>query len=69
MINLLQQSLLRWLVISDFWVAAFQGMLILLAVTIDTVIINRLRDVWARTGLEAKPAGKEETTKEEDHAS
>jgi rhamnose transport system permease protein len=46
MINLLQQSLLRWLVISDFWVDALLGMLILVAVTIDAVIINRLRNIW-----------------------
>jgi rhamnose transport system permease protein len=56
MINLLQQSLLRWLRISDFWVDAFLGMLILLAVTIDAVIVNRLRDIWARTGLEIRRA-------------
>jgi rhamnose transport system permease protein len=52
MINLLQQSLLRWLQISDFWVGAFLGAMILLAVTIDFVIVGRLRDIWAQTGLE-----------------
>ncbi len=52
MINLLQQSLLRWLVISNFWVGAFLGLLILLAVTVDAVIINRMRDIWARRGTE-----------------
>jgi ribose/xylose/arabinose/galactoside ABC-type transport system permease subunit len=31
MINLLQQSLLRWLVISNFWVDALLGLLILTA--------------------------------------
>lgn len=56
MINLLQQSLLRWLSISDFWVGALLGLLILLAVTIDAVIVSRLRDIWARTGLESRPA-------------
>ena len=55
MINLLQQSLLRWLVISDFWVDALLGMLILLAVTLDAVIVKRLRDIWTRRGLEIKP--------------
>lgn len=65
MINLLQQSLLRWLVISDFWVDALLGMLILLAVTIDAVIVNRLRDIWARTGLEIRPAGEKGPAKEE----
>ena len=46
MINLLQQSLLRWLVISSFWVSALLGLLILVSVTIDAVIINRLRNIW-----------------------
>ena len=54
-INLLQQSLLRWLAISDFWVSALLGALILIAVTIDAVIISRLRDIWTRRGLETKP--------------
>ena len=53
LINLLQQSLLRWPVISNFWVGALLGMLILISVTIDAVIINRLRDIWARQGLES----------------
>ncbi len=57
MINLLQQSLLRWLVITDFWVGALLGMLILVAVTIDAVIVNRLRDLWARRGLETRVEG------------
>lgn len=48
LINLLQQSLLRWPVISNFWVGALLGILILISVTIDSVIINRLRDIWAQ---------------------
>jgi rhamnose transport system permease protein len=68
MINLLQQSLLRWLVISDFWVDALQGMLILLAVTIDAVIVNRLRDIWSRTGLEIRSvSGQSPANKEDSH--
>jgi len=51
MINLLQQSLLRWLVISNFWVDALLGLLILVSVTIDSVIISRLRSIWARSEL------------------
>jgi rhamnose transport system permease protein len=50
LINLLQQSLLRWLEISEFWVGAFLGMLILVAVTIDYVLMNRLRTWWGHTG-------------------
>jgi rhamnose transport system permease protein len=54
MINLLQQSLLRWLRISAFWVDALLGVLILLAVATDAVILNRLRNLWARSGLQVK---------------
>lgn len=69
MINLLQQSLLRWLVISNFWVDALLGMLILVSVTIDAVIINRLREIWTRRGLEVTPGGDKMTIKEtESHA-
>lgn len=68
MINLLQQSLLRWLQISDFWVNAFLGAMILLAVTVDSVILSRLRDVWARAGLEMHTDEHEaQTAKEADH--
>jgi rhamnose transport system permease protein len=56
MINLLQQSLLRWLVISTFWVGALLGLLILVSVTIDAVIISRLRNIWTQRGLEINPA-------------
>ena len=66
MINLLQQSLLRWLVISDFWVNALLGMLILLAVTIDLVVVNRLRDIWARSGLQIRPTDEEWRVKEKE---
>src|ERR1043165_1848909 len=56
MINLLQQSLLRWLVISDFWVDALLGLLILVAALIDAVIINRLGALWNEQGQEIKLA-------------
>jgi rhamnose transport system permease protein len=61
LINLLQQSLLRWLQISEFWVDAFLGMLILLAVTIDFVLMNRLRKWWGHTSLQvsSEPEAKE----------
>jgi rhamnose transport system permease protein len=65
MINLLQQSLLRWLVISDFWVDALLGMLILVAVTIDAVIINRLRNIWSQRGLEPSPVDEKKMIEEE----
>ena len=65
MINLLQQSLLRWLVISNFWVSALLGLLILVSVTIDAVIINRMRDIWARRGLESNQGDEKKMIKEE----
>ncbi len=64
MINLLQQSLLRWLVISDFWVDALLGLLILIAVLIDSVIINRLSELWSRQSLEIKSVDEEKVIKE-----
>jgi rhamnose transport system permease protein len=65
MINLLQQSLLRWLVISNFWVSALLGLLILVSVTIDAVIINRMRDIWARRDLASSPVEEEKIVEEE----
>jgi rhamnose transport system permease protein len=64
LINLLQQSLLRWLVISDFWVNALLGMLILVAVTIDAVIMNRLRNIWTQRGMEIKAVDEKKVIKE-----
>jgi rhamnose transport system permease protein len=66
MINLLQQSLLRWLVISDFWVGALLGMLILISVTIDAVIINRLRNIWTQRGLDIKSGDEKQVIKEKE---
>jgi rhamnose transport system permease protein len=48
LIATLEQSLLRWDQISEFWRDAFLGLLILLAVASDAVIINRLRNFWAQ---------------------
>lgn len=51
LINILQQSLIRWISISAFWIDAFLGMLILAAIAIDALIMNRVRDLWARTSV------------------
>lgn len=48
LINTLEQSLIRWPQISEFWRDALLGLLILLAVATDAVIISRLRQFWAR---------------------
>jgi rhamnose transport system permease protein len=49
-IGTLEQSLFR-LQISQFWLDALLGLLILLAVASDTLILRRLRALWAHTEL------------------
>ncbi len=49
LIDLLDNSLIRWLAISEFWRDAMLGMLILLAVAADAVVMNRLRYLWTRS--------------------
>jgi rhamnose transport system permease protein len=48
MIEVLQQSLLRWAGVSEFVKDAILGLLILVAVTADAVILGRLREMWVR---------------------
>jgi len=50
MIGTLEQSLFR-LGISEFWLDAVLGLLILLAVASDAVILNRLRALWGGADL------------------
>ena len=50
LIGTLEQSLFR-LQISQFWLNAALGLLILLAVTGNLVILGRLRQFWARRSL------------------
>ncbi len=52
LIATLEQSLLRWAIISEFWRDALLGLLILLAVAADAVILDRLRNLWSRTEVE-----------------
>jgi rhamnose transport system permease protein len=52
LIALLEQSLLRWDIVSEFWRDALLGMLILLAVAVDAVILERLRNLWARREIQ-----------------
>ena len=52
LIDLIDNSLIRWLEISEFWRDALLGLLILLAVAVDAVIMNRLRNLWARGELQ-----------------
>lgn len=53
MIDLLEQSLIRWLRVSEFWRDALLGLLILLAVASDAIILNRLRRAWAQDSATA----------------
>jgi len=52
LIDLLQNSLFRWALISEFWRDFILGMLILAAVAIDYLVFNRLKNVWARAELQ-----------------
>ncbi len=69
LIDLIDNSLIRWAEISQFWREAFLGVLILLAVATDAVIMNRLRDLWARSELElhAEPETQSLTQEEQSH--
>lgn len=53
LIATLEQSLLRWAQISEFWRDALLGLLILMAVASDAVIMQRLRTLWARRQIRA----------------
>ncbi len=66
LIDLIDNSLIRWLEISEFWRDALLGLLILLAVAADAVIMNRLRNAWARSGFQIETvAAKDQTQQEE----
>jgi rhamnose transport system permease protein len=54
LIATLEQSLLRWAIVSEFWRDALLGLLILLAVAADTVILDRVRKLWARNELQPR---------------
>lgn len=51
-IDLIENSLIRWPVISEFWRDSILGILILLAVASDTLVMSRLRNMWARSELQ-----------------
>jgi rhamnose transport system permease protein len=55
LIATLEQSLLRWPIVSEFWRDALLGLLILLAVAADALIMNRVRKLWARHEIQASP--------------
>jgi rhamnose transport system permease protein len=65
LLDLLQNSLFRWQVISEFWRDFILGMLILSAVAIDYLVFNRLKNLWARTELQMASAGSRTGSEEE----
>lgn len=48
LIEVLQNSLLRWANVSEFAKDAILGLLILIAITADAIILGRLREMWVR---------------------
>ena len=68
LIDLLEQSLIRWLEISEFWRDAILGLLILFAVAIDAVVLNRLRSHWARQLQQQQEIERNQMDEEAEHA-
>jgi len=61
LINVLEQSLIRWFAISEFWRDFLLGFLILLAVASDQLIMNRLRSTWERPAIKETGARSDST--------
>jgi rhamnose transport system permease protein len=55
LMGILEQSLIR-MQINEFWKDAIFGLFILLAVASDALVMNRLRDVWARAAIRMREA-------------
>jgi rhamnose transport system permease protein len=55
LMGILEQSLIR-MQINEFWKDAIFGMFILIAVASDALVMNRLRDMWARAAIRAREA-------------
>ncbi len=62
LIATLEQSLLRWSIVSEFWRDALLGLLILLAVAVDAVILDRVRTLWARNEIQMSETETEESS-------
>lgn len=54
LIEVLQQSLLRWSGVSEFVKDAILGLLILIAITVDALLLNRLREAWVNSRRKEK---------------
>lgn len=58
LIEVLQQSLLRWSGLSEFVKDAILGLLILIAITVDAVLLGKLRTAWVNTRRRDKVAAR-----------
>jgi rhamnose transport system permease protein len=67
-IDLLENSLFRWAVVSEFWRDAIFGGLILMAVAIDYVVFGQLKNMWARAGLRMKSEESQDSPEVAAHA-
>jgi rhamnose transport system permease protein len=65
LIEILQQSLLRWAGVSEFVKDALLGLLILIAVTADAIILGRVRELWARARRRDRERAREAVVPEE----
>ena len=54
LIDLLENSLIRWLQISEFWRDALLGILILTSVATDTIIMKKIRSYWLKKQIQTK---------------
>jgi rhamnose transport system permease protein len=59
LVEVLQQSLVRWIGISDFVRDFLMGALILLAVASDKIILGRMQDAWVRVRRRDDAAARE----------
>ncbi len=69
LIDLIQNSLFRWAVISQYWLDAILGMMILLAVALDYVVFARLKSIWARAELQMSAEESKEKAEVSAHVS
>ncbi len=64
LIATLEQSLLRWAIVSEFWRDALLGLLILLAVATDAVILERVRKLWTRSEIQVRADSEQSAVQE-----
>ena len=60
LVETIQQSLIRVPGLSEFWIDALLGLLILLAVASDAIILNRLRKAWLARPTPSGPDGRDD---------